>query len=92
MNNWQRRSFVTRGSDPTQVVVWYTSLDGGETPCIEITEFQNVYTVDGGGDGPHEGLIETLGRELHQSLEREFEAAEKQNEDVNFFDGIYGHE
>jgi len=58
MPEWKRKTFVTRGPDPTQVVVW---SNGSDT----ITEFQGVYQLE----GPMMDM-ETLVEELHKALER----------------------
>lgn len=87
MAQWKRTARTTKCSDPTEYVVW----EKGE---LSITEFQNVYTVDGGGTGPHEELISTLGKELHQALEFAWQtSAEACSVDgVDYDAKIYGGE
>lgn len=69
---WTRRSFTTRGSDPTEVVEWRFGKD------LMISEFQGIYQVHQTGldtlgvyihnDGP----VVVLGEALHKQLEREW--------------------
>ncbi len=67
MSNWQRKSFVTKGSDPTQVVVW---TDG----TITITEFQGVYGVEDRRNRPEVVAAVVLAEILHVLLEDQFTA------------------
>jgi hypothetical protein len=69
---WSRKSYVTRGADPTQVVEW-SNAD------LRITEFQQVYDIE----FLHptcpdllETIITLLGTQLHEALEAEHDREE----------------
>ncbi len=67
INNWQRSTHVTKGSDPTQVVTW---TDG----TITIVEFQQVYMVHDRRNRPEVTGAVVLAEILHVLLEDQFQA------------------
>jgi hypothetical protein len=89
--NWIRKSYVTCGSDPTEVVEWASDL-------LTITEFQQVYDVEYAKpiQSSLEEVISTLGEALHEALEHVHDL-EREIKDMNEpYEGdpdfeIYGH-
>lgn len=61
MERWFRKSWTTRCSDPTEVVVWARKDITGA-----ITEFQGVYL----GSDTYEGRPEWELKAVHRTLER----------------------
>jgi hypothetical protein len=74
LSNWRRHTFVSGGSDPTQVVTW---SDG----TITITEFQLVYMVTDKRNRPEVISAVVFAEILHVLLEAEF--AEQFDEELN---------
>ena len=65
MTGWSRKSYVTGGADPTQVVEWTK----GE---VTITEFQGIYEVN----AKTHRTLNLLAEELHKELEAEHDREE----------------
>lgn len=59
---WQRKEYTTKGSDPTLVVIW-------KCEDYEITEFQNVYSVQNRRGKDLSGKLAVMAEELHKALE-----------------------
>jgi len=75
---FQRKTFVTRGPDPTEVVTWYNG-------DITLTEFQTVIQIESteavASNLPESmvanELIQKLGEALHAALERAYTAEQE---------------
>lgn len=74
---WTRKSWVTKCSDPTEVVEWRV----GE---LVITEFQNIYMVSASGVEYHapENPVVKLGTRLHRQLEARWQREREEYFDV----------
>lgn len=81
---WTRKSFVTRGADPTEVVEW----SNGE---FKLIKFQNTYQVKklldkGGSTFTTYGPLIKLGKALHEALESAWQTSSESctNDGVNY--------
>jgi len=80
MPTFTRRTFTTRGADPTEVVVW---TDG----TVTLTEFQDIVLLETDratvrrpphpADDPSTDVIQHLADALHAALERAHHAEEE---------------
>jgi hypothetical protein len=80
MNSWVRKSFVTKGADPTEIVEWsFTSEDG---TTLTIQEFQNVYSCTN-SNAIEQVLDEEASRKVHQLLEADWQKDQEYQESLH---------
>lgn len=83
--NVRRKTFVTRGADPTEVIE-YTVLGTqdafgrkpGDGTYLKLQQFQDVITATlHRPDGTVEEVPEVVGRMIYDGLEREYDAEQE---------------
>lgn len=85
MKMWKKTTYVTRGPDPTQVVIW--TYQDAERSAIQ--EFQMIYQGSGRFRNYDQNKLKQLHTMLEDSYQKEMDAREQDS--YNYDAKIYGH-